>query len=152
MLIHYVNMLIIFCPHQKDRPCGFQCLCVTFQTGAKFEAFFARFSRKTRVQRRAAHAKRIGIAARKRYMTTPFEGAWTVTSLLWADSWLITMIVFCASQYYTFLGRKLKRSSACFSEQEPVFFVQTDRKNDIIKNSDQYFDACGCAPCTGRPS
>ena len=54
-------------------------LRVTVQTGSKLEAFFAAFSRKTRVQRRAAHAKRIGIAARKRYMSTPFEGAWTVT-------------------------------------------------------------------------
>ena len=51
-----------------------------FQTGRKFEAFFACFSRKTRVQRRAVHAKRNGITARKRYMSTPFEGAWTVTS------------------------------------------------------------------------
>ena len=54
---------------------------VTVQTGSKLEAFFAAFSRKTRVQRRAAQAKRIGIAARKRYMSTPFEGAWTVTQL-----------------------------------------------------------------------
>ena len=49
------------------------------QTGSKLEAFFAAFSRKTRVQRRTAYAKRIGIAVRKRYMSTPFEGAWTVT-------------------------------------------------------------------------
>ena len=53
---------------------------VTGQTHLKLEAFFAGFSRKTRVQRRAVHAKRIGITARKRYMSTPFEGAWTVTS------------------------------------------------------------------------
>ena len=52
---------------------------VTGQTHLKLEAFFAGFSRKTRVQRRAVHAKRIGITARKRYMSTPFEGAWTVT-------------------------------------------------------------------------
>jgi hypothetical protein len=52
---------------------------VTVQTHLKLEAFFAGFSRKTRVQRRAVHAKRIGITARKRYMSTPFEGAWTVT-------------------------------------------------------------------------
>jgi hypothetical protein len=54
---------------------------VTVQTHLKLEAFFAGFSRKTRVQRRAVHAKRIGITARKRYMSTPFEGAWTVTMI-----------------------------------------------------------------------
>ena len=62
---------------------GLEVMCggqVTVQTGSKLEAFFAAFSRKTRVQRRAVHAKRIGITARKRYMSTPFEGAWTVTS------------------------------------------------------------------------
>ena len=53
---------------------------VTVQTHLKLEAFFAGFSRKTRVQRLAVHAKRIGITARKRYMSTPFEGAWTVTT------------------------------------------------------------------------
>ena len=57
-------------------------LVVTVHAGSKLEAFFAAFSRKTRVQRRAAHAKRIGIAARKRYMSTPFEGAWTVTAFI----------------------------------------------------------------------
>ena len=58
---------------------------VTVQTGSKLEEFFAAFSRKTRVQRRAVHAKRIGITARKRYMSTPFEGAWTVTASILAE-------------------------------------------------------------------
>ena len=59
---------------------------VTGQTHLKLEAFFAGFSRKTRVQRRAVHAKRIGITARKRYMSTPFEGAWTVTEMITAGT------------------------------------------------------------------
>ncbi len=58
---------------------GYKSSLVTVQTGSKLEAFFAAFSRKTRVQRRTGQAKRIGIAVRKRYMSTPFEGAWTVT-------------------------------------------------------------------------
>ena len=37
---------------------------VTVQTHLKLEVFFAGFSRKTRVERRAARVKRIGIAAR----------------------------------------------------------------------------------------
>ena len=53
---------------------------VRVQPGSKLEAFLAAFSRKTRVKRRAVHVKRIGITARKRYMSTPFEGAWTVTA------------------------------------------------------------------------
>ena len=38
------------------------------QTHLKLEVFFAVFSRKTRVVWRAAHAKRIGIAANNRYL------------------------------------------------------------------------------------
>ncbi len=71
------------CPGQFIQKGGAFCNDgVTVQTGSKLEAFFAAFSRKTRVLRRAVHAKRIGIAARKRYMSTPFEGAWTVTQRL----------------------------------------------------------------------
>ena len=77
-LHHYTFILFSGQSMSADHK-GYKSSLITVQTGSKLEAFFAAFSRKTRVQRRTAYAKRIGIAVRKRYMSTPFEGAWTVT-------------------------------------------------------------------------
>ena len=77
-LHHYTFILFSGQSMSADHK-GYKSSLITVQTGSKLEAFFAAFSRKTRVQRRTAQAKCIGIAVRKRYMSTPFEGAWTVT-------------------------------------------------------------------------
>ena len=63
------------CPGQFIQKGGAFCNDgVTVQTGSKLEAFFAAFSRKTRVQRRTAYAKRIGIAERKVSQSHPGQG------------------------------------------------------------------------------
>ena len=105
------------------------CVIVTVQTGSKLEAFFAAFSRKTRVQRRAVHAKRIGITARKRYMSTPFEGAWTVTASILAEwpnltySWKVNRII------TIFLCRKVCMFYLC--SEEPYTHLNAWRLNAV---------------------
>ena len=52
------------------------------ETRGVFRGFFVKnpsSTARTHSQSVLRTAKRIGIAARKRYMSTPFEGAWTVT-------------------------------------------------------------------------
>ena len=59
---------------------------VTVQTGSKLEAFFAAFSRKTRVERRSPHSRsEFSMGERKllhcEAMIPPLEGACTVTTI-----------------------------------------------------------------------